>query len=77
MERAWDPANSAMVKQGQGYTRVYPGSPPEGKDLRPACLTLYYGSVYSEVLQWRRRLDLAKGGEHSRLRPLDGGMNRE
>jgi hypothetical protein len=72
MERAWDQANSTAVKQEQGHTRVYPGLPPEGKDLCPACLTLYYGGVYSEVLQWRRRLDLAKGGEHSRLWALGG-----
>jgi hypothetical protein len=60
MERAWDPVNSTVVKQGQGHMRVYPGSAPEGKDLRPACLTLYYCGVYRDVLQWWRRLDLAK-----------------
>jgi hypothetical protein len=25
----------------RAHTRVYLGSPPEGKDLHPACLTLY------------------------------------
>jgi hypothetical protein len=29
-ERAWNPANSMVVKQGQGHTRVYPGLPPGG-----------------------------------------------
>jgi hypothetical protein len=67
MERAWDPANSTPVKQGQGHTRVYPGLPLEGKDLHPACMTFYYGGVYSEVFQCRRILDLDRGGEHSRL----------
>jgi hypothetical protein len=28
MERARDMANSMAVKQGQGHTRVYPGSAP-------------------------------------------------
>jgi hypothetical protein len=38
---------------GQTRTRAHESllrfGPPEGKDLRPACLTLYYGGVYSEV----------------------------
>jgi hypothetical protein len=50
-----------------GHTRtrahvIYLGSPPpEGKDLCPACLTLYYGGVHSEVLQWWHICDLARG----------------
>jgi hypothetical protein len=36
-------------------------APPEGKDLCPACLTLYYGGVHSEVLQWWHICDLARG----------------
>jgi hypothetical protein len=31
--------------------------------LCPACLTLFDGVVIVEVLQWWRRLDLAKGRE--------------
>jgi hypothetical protein len=26
MERAWDPANSTAIRQGQGHTRIYPSS---------------------------------------------------
>jgi hypothetical protein len=71
MERAWDLVNSMPVKQGQWAHESLPRfSPSESKGLRLACLTLYYVAVYSEVLQWRHRLDLARGGEHSRLRAL-------
>jgi hypothetical protein len=48
-----------VVKQGQGQTRIYQGSALGGKNLRLVFLTLYYGGAYSEVLQWRRRMDLA------------------
>jgi hypothetical protein len=52
MRKAWDPADSMAVRQGQRAHEIYPGLPPEGKDLRPTCLTLYYGGVHSEMLQW-------------------------
>jgi hypothetical protein len=72
---------SDKLNDGQTRTRAHKClprfDPPEGKDLRPAYLTLCYGGVYSEVLQWRRILNLAKGGEHSILQALDGGVNRE
>jgi hypothetical protein len=63
-----------------GQTRAHESlprfGPPEGKDLCSAFPTLYYDCVYSEVLQCWRRLDLAVGGEHSRLRALGGDVNR-
>jgi hypothetical protein len=46
---------SGKLDDSQTRTRAHESlprfGPPEGKYLRPACLTLYYGGVYSEVLQ--------------------------
>jgi hypothetical protein len=44
--------------------------PPEGNDLRPACLTLLQWCLQQAVLEWQRRLDLAKVDELSRIRAL-------
>jgi hypothetical protein len=64
---------SGELDGGQTRTRAHESlprfapRPPEGKDLGPACLTLYYDGVTARCLQWWRRLDLAKGGKYSRL----------
>jgi hypothetical protein len=65
---------SGELGNGQTKTRAHESlprfGPPEGKDLRPACVTLYWRSVTVEVLQWRHWLDLAEGGELSKCRAL-------
>jgi hypothetical protein len=42
----------------RGFTQVQP--PQKVKGLRPACLTCIDAAMVVKVLQWRRRLDLAK-----------------
>jgi hypothetical protein len=51
MERAWDLANSTAVKQGQGHTRVYPGSAPWRAKTYVLLVRLCIMVCYSEVLQ--------------------------
>jgi hypothetical protein len=41
MRRVWDPVNLMVVRQGKGHESLPRFGPPEGKDLRPACLYLY------------------------------------
>jgi hypothetical protein len=71
--RAWALADSMASDRNRMYTRVYPGSPLEGKDLHPACLILYclhswsyYNGGADEIWLWskkRRVLAYACGGD--------------
>jgi hypothetical protein len=49
--------------KAEGHRILPRFGPLVGNDLRPACLTLFDGVVTVEVLQWWRRLDLAKDRE--------------
>jgi hypothetical protein len=55
---------SGELDGDQTGTRVHESlprfGPPEGNDLRPACLTLLQWCLQRGVLQWRRRLNLAR-----------------
>jgi hypothetical protein len=66
---------SGKLDSGQtntGSTREFTQvRPSEGKDLPHACLTLYWCGVITMCLQRGRRLDLAGGGEISRLWALE------
>jgi hypothetical protein len=67
---------SGKLDGGQTKTRGHESlprfGPPKGKDLRPACLNLYWCGVIARCLQRSCRLDLAKG-ESSRDYEHSGG----